>query len=304
MQIRDLATPDSRLFLKSEYGPLSDYWPALSFSLPQLKSWLNEHYRPASDFIVYTGTIGPATDVEYRARILSVLRIDLTRSYATQDVIPKASWERAQKDYPGQWKFAYKVLEGWGVEEPPRTSDVLPASYPKMGQFPHRGMALEIVGEEREALLGLEITKLSLQFRDSNDYARTLDAMRKDVLLNQEANRIADLIENRVAISGTVQTRTAPHRSAPSNLLFQVAELLREEPLTCSLCGGLMSIRPANKLLQPSPDRIDSGLGEYGPKNFQLSHLACNWAKNNATTEQFNEWLTLVRAVATPDLID
>ena len=49
-----------------------------------------------------------------------------------------------------------------------------------------------------------------------------------------------------------------------------------------------MHIKPQNKLLKPSPDRIDSSDGDYGPKNFQLAHLACNLGKNNATTAELD----------------
>jgi hypothetical protein len=61
-----------------------------------------------------------------------------------------------------------------------------------------------------------------------------------------------------------------------------------------------MPIKPANKLLQPSPDRIDSKIGDYGPENFQLVHLACNLGKNNATTAQYDEWLAIVKAATDP----
>lgn len=39
------------------------------------------------------------------------------------------------------------------------------------------------------------------------------------------------------------------------------------------------------------PDRIDSGVGDYGSANFQLSHLGCNYAKNQYSVDQFKEWL-------------
>jgi hypothetical protein len=50
-----------------------------------------------------------------------------------------------------------------------------------------------------------------------------------------------------------------------------------------------------NKLLRISGDRKDSSLGDYGPTNYQLVHLACNYAKNDATEQQFQQWLEVVR---------
>ena len=60
-----------------------------------------------------------------------------------------------------------------------------------------------------------------------------------------------------------------------------------------------MYLRPLNRLLQPSPDRIDSALGDYGPKNFHLSHLACNLGKSDASIDHFREWLNRIRSVTT-----
>ncbi len=48
--------------------------------------------------------------------------------------------------------------------------------------------------------------------------------------------------------------------------------------------------------LQPSPDRMDSKVGDYGPANFQLAHLACNLGKNNATETEFAEWLDILKS--------
>jgi hypothetical protein len=166
-----------------------------------------------------------------------------------------------------------------------------------MGRYPYRGMVLRIEGPEREALLDLNLSPLSLRLRPAMKAALTFDAILSDPDLNTEANRIADLVFNRVDASGSTQQHTAPYRNAPSNLVVQVAEKLREQPLVCALCGGLLSLRPKNRMLQPSADRIDSAVGSYGPENFQLAHLACNLAKNNATVEQFEEWLRLVRGV-------
>jgi len=114
--------------------------------------------------------------------------------------------------------------------------------------------------------------------------------------LNEEAVRIAALVNSRVTASGTIFEGKRPDRSAPINFVGQVAELLKATPLTCALCGGRMYLKPANKLLQPSPDRIDSEVGDYGPDNFQLVHLACNLDKSNAPESQFDEWLQLVKS--------
>jgi hypothetical protein len=159
---------------------------------------------------------------------------------------------------------------------------------------------LEIEGSDRETLLDLVISPLELTNVSTTDGTLSLNDLLKDQVLNEEAVRIAGLVNSRVTASGTIFQGKRPDRSAPINFVLQVAELLKATPLTCALCGGLMYLKPANKLLQPSPDRIDSKVGDYGPENFHLVHLACNLGKNNATESQFDEWLQIVKAATEP----
>ena len=305
MIVADVAKADSRFFLKSEYGPLSDSWPAMSFSLPPLVGWLNRHYRPESDFIVYTGTGGTETPVpQHRSRLLSILMIDLMKTYRTEQLIPAESWRWAEQHYPGQWQHAFWVVDGWHFTDLPLSSSIVPREYQKIGRYPHRGMVVEITGRDREHLLRLNISHLTLSRKAAVDEAMTLSSLRNNASINAEAVRIANLVYNRVEASGILQQRTAPERSAPSDLVLRVGLLLMKNPLVCGLCSGLMHIRPANRLLQPSPDRVESSSGDYGPNNFQLVHLACNLAKNRFTVAEFHEWLALASAGIAPEQCD
>lgn len=298
--IRDIAQPDSKFFLKSEYGPLSDFWPVVAFSPLPLKSKIQRQYRSASDFIVYTGTQGDETEEPYRGRLLSIVRIDKTKTYDTGKVIPAESWAWANEHYPGKWPYAFKVLQGWSIVGPLRSGDVIPDAYPHIGQYPYKGSVLEIENSDRQGLLDLEIVALTLTNVSTTDGTVDLNDLLKDKTLNEEAVRIAALVNSRVTASGAIFQGKKPDREAPVDFLLQVARLLKATPLTCALCGGLMYLKPANKLLQPSPDRIDSKLGDYGRENFQLVHLACNLGKNNATEAQFHEWLELAKAATDP----
>ena len=300
-RIRDIAQPDSKFFLKSEWGPLSDFWPVVAFSPLSLKSKIQRQYRSSSDLIIYTGTQGKDTsDEAQRGRLLSVVRIDKTNTYDTGKVIPAASWAWANVNYPGRWPYAFKVLQGWSIVDPPRSTDAIPHAYSHIGQYPYKGNVLEIEGSDREALLDLVISPLELTNVSTADGTLSLNDLLKDKVLNEEAVRIAALVSSRVTASGTIFQGKRPDRSAPINFVLRVAELLRATPLTCALCGGLMYLKPANKLLQPSPDRIDSKVGDYGPENFQLVHLACNLGKNNAAESQFDEWLQIVKSATEP----
>jgi len=111
-----------------------------------------------------------------------------------------------------------------------------------------------------------------------------------------EAERIANLIWARVTISGEQIQRTAAERTAPADLIANIHLLLQASPLVCYLCRGVMQIKPANRLFQPSPDRIDSSIPDYGPGNLRLAHLACNLGKNASSVAEFDEWLNLIRS--------
>lgn len=120
MIVADVAKPDSRFFLKSEYGPLSNEWQAMSFSLPKLVPWLHEYHRPSSDFIVYAGTAGSETsDPTHRSRLLSLASIDLMKTYRTQQLIPAKSWKWAQEHHPGQWEYVFWVVDAWDIVDLP-----------------------------------------------------------------------------------------------------------------------------------------------------------------------------------------
>jgi hypothetical protein len=301
LRVRDIAQLDCKFFLKSEWGPLSDFWPVVAFSPISLKSKIQRQYRSSSDFIVYTGTQGKDTsDEAHRGRLLCLVRIDKTNTYDTAKVIPPASWAWANENHPGKWPYAFKVLQGWSIVDLPRSADLIPEAYSRIGQYPYKGNVLEIVGAERLALLDLAATPIELSNVSTTHGTISLNELLKDKILNEEAVRIAGLVNSRVTASGSIFQGKHPDRSAPLNFVLQVAELLKASPLTCALCGGLMYLKPANKLLQPSPDRIDSKVGDYGPANFQLVHLACNLGKNNATEAQFDEWLQIVTSATEP----
>jgi hypothetical protein len=289
LTVSAIVRPDSRFFLKSEYGPLSQSWPVVAFTSRSLGQKIQANFRPEADFIVYTGTSGASTmDSAHRGRLLSLVRIDTSNIHATSDFIAEQSREWAEDDYPGQWENCFKATEGWNFLPFASSRDTLPSHYPLMGQFPNRGGVLEITGADRDSLLGLRLERLTLRKSDNDTSTQEPDLL-------AEARRITDLIFARVSVSGETIQRNAPERSAPEDLVSNIHTLLQAKPLTCYLCSGLMQIKPKNRLLQPSPDRIDSSIGSYGPENLRLAHLACNLGKNASSVAEFGEWLSLMR---------
>ncbi len=104
--VRDLAQPNSRFFLKSEWGPISLEWPALSFSKRSVGDYLHEEYNPARDFIVYAGTgnANRTKEAEFGSkRLLSVLITEPSQPIPTEDIVPWESWQRALTDHGKVW---------------------------------------------------------------------------------------------------------------------------------------------------------------------------------------------------------
>lgn len=72
-------------------------------------------------------------------------------------------------------------------------------------------------------------------------------------------------------------------------------ERWREQHGMCTLCDRPIPLKPKNKLLQISRDRTVSENKTYDWQNTRLTHLACNLGKSDATTEQWHDYLSLVR---------
>src|SRR5215813_150818 len=86
-----------------------------------------------------------------------------------------------------------------------------------------RQAAISLLSRSRTATATLDA---SPRYRPAMKNALTLQVMRSDKVLNEEAVRIAQLIQDRVQASGNLQTRMAPSRNAPTDLILLVAERL------------------------------------------------------------------------------
>ena len=96
---------------------------------------------------------------------------------------------------------------------------------------------------------------------------------------------------------GGIAVRINPERHAPH--LGDLKELLYEKWVQqrgrCALCGGRLIPLNSNPMLKLSPDRIDSEKGAYMKENLQITHLACNLAKNRFGGPQFAEFVEVLR---------
>jgi len=299
--VAELVSPDSRFFLKSEWGPISKNWPALSFSKRSVGDYLNREYNPARDFIVYAGTSNPGrTEVPgYRQRLLSMLIAEPGEPIATEKLVPWDSWQNALKKHDKAWPYSFGVRAAWELIDFPRAADITPVAYRAMGIRSNWGGVAEILGPERAALKSLAVEWVELPNRDvvqttaaKRDRVREI---RENIPLSGALARLEALIRGRLGPGRSVWTQT-PARSLPTstNLTFLLHDKLEEQKYLCALCGKLMRLDTMKKLLQVSPDRIVSTNPSYGADNLQITHLACNLAKNDGSTEDFEEWLEVI----------
>jgi hypothetical protein len=299
--IGDIASAESRFFLKSEWGPVSPYWPALSFKKPQVGDFLRDNYDPSCDFILYAGTSDPkkTKDRDWRKRLISILVMEPGERLRTEELVPSTSWKATKREHGQEWPWSFAVRQGWDCVRHPWAHDVTPVAYRSLGFRNNMGGVVEVPESEREALLSIEIKWVELPNRKVVETASAHhDALRK---MNREARvlsdalkRMAGLITGRLGPGG-ISTRIVPPRTLPdgTDLDAVLSAKLRIQRNLCALCGRLMRLDTSKKLLQCSPDRIDSVNPSYGAENLQITHLACNLAKNDGTTEDFKEWLRL-----------
>lgn len=305
--VGELASTGSRFFLKSEWGPISERWPALSFSKRSVGDYLNREYNPARDFVVYAGTSNPKRTENplHRQRLLSILITEPGEPIPTEKLVPQDSWQDALKKHDKAWPFSFGVRAGWNLTELPWASDVVRNAYSSLGIRRNWGGVSEILGSERDALFPLLVRWVELPNREvvrATSAARDrIREIRESVSLNSALARMQTLIQGRLGPGRSVWQQTPP-RSLPAgtNLTFLLQDKLEEQKSLCALCGKLMRLDTTKKLLQCSPDRIVSTNPSYGADNLQITHLACNLAKNDGSTEDFEEWLELISG----DIID
>jgi hypothetical protein len=61
MVLSEVLGKDARIWVKSEWGPASEEWPAVSFSKRSVGETLRKELVPGRDAVLYIGTSNPAT---------------------------------------------------------------------------------------------------------------------------------------------------------------------------------------------------------------------------------------------------
>jgi hypothetical protein len=197
------------------------------------------------------------------------------------------------------WPYSFGVVRGWLCIDFPQADELAPEAYRSLGFRRNWGGVVEIVGSERDALYPLRIEWVDLPNRGvirevtgKRNLVRTLQENRP---LNQAVTRMAQLIQDRIGF-GRISKRALPMRTLPPhvNLIELICSKIQEQGNLCALCHRALDLSASNRMLQCSPDRIDSSNPSYGAENLQITHLACNLAKNDSDPAEFEEWLQII----------
>jgi len=306
MRVSDMMKPDGRVFLKSEWGQISDEWPCVSFTKRSVGDRLRREFVAGRDALVYVGTT--STEMtrlpEHRSRLISAVTIEPNQILETRKIVPPDIWANSNAHWGDRWPHSMAVLAAANMVGPPYPAahDTIPIAYRSFAEIANRGAVVEATGAEREAVMALEIEPISLNLReDVATYLELRSSVSAEVepSVKQEAYRMAMLIIDRVKRGGETGVKVNPLRSAP-NLSDLNALLVRkwgEQGGRCALCGGALVAGGGNKMLQPSADRADSANGSYDDANVAITHLACNLAKNKYGLDEFEDWLSILRGV-------
>jgi len=306
MKVADLMQNDGRVFLKSEWGPINDEWPCVSFTKTSVGHRLRREFRPGRDVLVYVGTTNKETteDPEHRGRLLSVVAVEPNQLLETRKLIPPAVWEEKLRRWgEDRWPHAMAVVRAAQFSGPPfpEARHVIPNAYRSFADMANRGNIVEAVDVERQAVMNLEVHPVELQLcAEAAAFLRMSAAFTLNSDIRTELTRMAMLVMNRVARGLEPVVSVNPQRFAPlqSDLVDVLAAKWTLQQGTCALCGGRLVTPTENRLLQASADRIRSDDGSYAAHNVQVVHLACNWAKNEYSYVEFNEWLDVASGEA------
>lgn len=299
MALRDMLQDGARIWLKSEWGPADDHWPAVSFSKRSVGDYLRQEFRPGRDAIVYVGTSSPATTEkpEHRQRLLSAINIEPQQLLETRECVPIESWENAQQNFRGRWWWSMPALAIWEIEGFPSIYDIAPMTYRQLGLLSNRGNVVEAVGEERDAVLALPVRTVTFirHHRTGGFAARraVLDLSRE---IRSDIGRMVGRILAHVAESGKERLGTSPIRTTnESDLHVMLGERWIDQKGRCFLCNGPLFPETKNYLLQSSSDRLDNSDTAYSRENTRITHLGCNLAKNKVSLQEFEDWVSVVR---------
>jgi len=294
--IGDLLLPNSRVFLKSEYGPVSQNWPAASFSDEQYPQQLAADMKVDQDLILFSGTQSEPTPKNYQGRLMCIFHVYPGPPIDSGLVVDPATLATFQRGNKKRFAYSLPASAAWSLPELPFARDLLGDTYSQIGLGTSRQSYVEIPRERIDKLKAVLIERITIATPQLQEAGLLIP--RDD--LDRQLNRILARLLARAQLSGAEQKHQAPLRIVDITKT-ELQELWERQRGLCQLCGASIPLDTANPLLLPSADRVDNDNGHYSLENTQLTHRACNLGRNIGSVEQFDEWLRLARGVLSND---
>jgi hypothetical protein len=198
---------------------------------------------------------------------------------------------------PGKLRFV--THEGWNAilkaaaakisnaKTPTNSADAATTTAPEPGEAV--GTSLGDIDDERSQ----SEDKAGVVIASSNGLNTEDDALRQEI----SRLRLVEAMKLDAARAGMDRTGVYPPRAVPNDLdvVQMLVQKWHDQIGLCALCDKPIPWNPTNKLLQLSRDRADSANKTYDYQNTQLTHLACNLGKSDATAHEWGDYLAMVR---------
>jgi hypothetical protein len=290
--IGDLLEKGSRVYLKSEYGPVSEKWPAVSFSSDIYARQLGAAFDAEKDLIIFAGTQKEPTPEVERGRLLCAMRVFSSEPIDSGLLVDARALADFQNGDEKKYAYSLQLKDAWTISSLPPAKDYVSESYRVIGLGEARRSYLELSPTEIERLRALPIEKLAFAITPLEDLE--INGWEEDGL-ERQLNRMLALLVNRAQSGGKPSLRIAPIREVHLTK-NDLRALWKRQSGICALCDKQIPVKTSNFLMQVSADRIDSGVPIYNLENTQLAHLGCNYGKNSASVVQFGEWMSMIRS--------
>ena len=298
--LRKLLESGGRLYAKSEFGPVHDGWPAVSFSQHKIAADFSRGFRRGVDFLLFVGTTDPKStkDPAHRSRVLCAATLEPNAPVSTNQIVPAAEWAEAVAEWGNRWEWSLPVTESYDFVPLLNAREIIPQTYAALGSMEARGRCIPVATGDFAGLLDQPLVRRVLAL--SENVSRVVTMNPNDPSIRKFLSQLAISIQQRIQNSDKERSSFYPTRKGPD--LGPLIEALNAKWIDqhgkCSLCGNSIVLGSLNRLLQPSADRIDSQVKSYDVDNIHLTHMGCNLAKNDATIERWLEYLNMLRGVA------
>lgn len=289
--VADILTTTSRIFLKSEYGPVSELWPAVSFSQENYAKELGRLINPEADLVLFAGTQNDSTPPQMRGKLLCASRVRAGNPVDSALLVDHDTFAKFQASAGPRFAYSLPVTDAWEFPDLPGAKTVLGKAYSRIGQGNRRSSWIELSRKNVERVASLAIRRVPLVLPPLENF----EISDTSNILEKELSRILALMSNRAQRGGSERTRREPIREVAVSQK-DLRALWEAQQGRCKLCAAPIPLGTSNFLLSMSADRIDSQNPRYDPDNTQLTHCGCNLGKNEADVATFNEWLSTVRS--------